>query len=82
MKDKLRQFLSDEIVIDGTEIRDDEDLLLSGLVDSMGMMRLIAFIEEREGIRVPPQDVTIENFATIDAMVAYLERAQGQTSNL
>jgi acyl carrier protein len=52
----------------------EDDLLGSGLVDSMGMMSLIAFIENRFELKVPPQDMTIENFMTIEAIGNYLDR--------
>ena len=54
------------------EITAQDDLLGSGLVESMGMMKIIGFIEDQFGISVPPQDMTIENFFTIDAMVEYI----------
>ncbi|MEL6635588.1 MAG: acyl carrier protein [Bacteroidota bacterium] len=52
----------------------DEDLLSSGLVDSVGMMNLIAFIEEEFGLPIPPEDMVIEHFITVENMVNYLER--------
>ena len=50
----------------------EDDLLGSGLVDSMGMMSLIAFIENHFELKVPPQDMTIENFMTVEAIGNYL----------
>lgn len=85
IKQTLRQFMVDELLVGmpngaGTGGAagpgDDEDLLLSGLIDSLGVVRLIAFIEAEMGIRVPPEDVTIENFLTLQAMSDYLERAK------
>ena len=55
-------------------IAPDEDLLGSGLVKSLEMMRLIEFLEQEFSIRVEPQEMTIENFMTIEAMVNYLGR--------
>ena len=43
-------------------------LVLKQLVDSLGVMRLIAWIEKRFDLRIPPEDVTIDNFETIDAI--------------
>jgi acyl carrier protein len=53
-------------------LADNEELLLSGLIDSLGAMRLIAHLETLYGIKVPPEDVLIEHFETIDAMAQYL----------
>ena len=48
------------------------ELLMSGIVDSMGAMRLVAFIESTWDMRVPPQDVTVENFGTIRDISNYV----------
>ncbi len=58
------------------KILPEDDLLGSGLVESMGMMRLIQFIEDDNGIKVSPQDMTIENFMTVAAMVDYIGRSK------
>ena len=58
------------------EILPEDDLLGSGLVESMGMMRLIQFVEDDNEIKIPPQDMTIENFMTVAAMVDYIERVK------
>lgn len=50
----------------------DDDLLLSGLLDSMAIIRLLAFIKDTFGIDVPPEDVVIEHFSTINAIAQYL----------
>lgn len=52
----------------------EDDLLNSGLVDSMGVMRLIAFIEEEFNVKIPPQDLVIENFMSVAAIVGYLNK--------
>jgi acyl carrier protein len=49
-----------------------DDLLLSGLVNSLGVMRLVAFAQERFGVEIPAEDVIIEHFQTIDAIAGYL----------
>lgn len=57
-----------------TKISEDDDLLMSGLIDSMGMMSLIAFIERQFEIKIPPQDMTIDNFQTVGAIGSYLNK--------
>jgi acyl carrier protein len=78
MKARLKQYLLDELLNlpPNTELGEEDDLLLSGWLDSLGVVRLIAFIEETMGIPVPPEDVTIENFLTVNAIAAYLAKSQ------
>ena len=56
------------------QVEADDDLLGEGLIDSMGVMWLVAFIEEKFGIDVPLEDVTINNFRTIALIDAYLNK--------
>ena len=60
----------------GLSLQPEDDLLASGLLDSLAVMRLIRFIESQFELSVPPADVTIENFGKVAAMDAYL-RARG-----
>jgi acyl carrier protein len=55
-----------------TDLSSEEDLLGSGLVDSMGMVKLISFIEEEFDISIPPQDMIIENFMTVGFIENYI----------
>lgn len=55
-------------------IGEDEDLLASGLLDSLSVMSLVHFIEQELGIDVPAEDVTIENFLSLRAIDGYLTR--------
>ena len=52
----------------------DDDLLSTGIIDSLGILRLVSFIEEQFGIQVPDQDVIYENFKSIKILVDYLKQ--------
>ncbi len=71
MLDTIKSFIETEL-LSGREIDSGENLLLSGLVDSLGVMRLVAFIEVKFGLKVPAADIKLVNFATLDAIVAYV----------
>lgn len=66
----LIAFLRDEMNIED-EIGPDTELFSTGLLDSIAMMNLIAFIEERARIEVRPADVTLENFDTVQRITDY-----------
>ncbi len=73
----LVAFIQDEIVLDDTVVQGDTDLLLSGAVDSLGVIRITHWMEETNGILVDPGDVTLENFQTVNKMAAYLSARAG-----
>lgn len=71
----LLDFLRDEL-LDDADVAADDNLLADGMVDSLGMLRLMDFIEQTFTLTVPPEDFTIENFRTIEILNEYL-RARG-----
>lgn len=73
----IRDFILKELLNgeQADELEFDTNLLVTGLVDSLGMIRLIAYLEEQLGVKIPPEDVTIDNFISIDVMANYLKRA-------
>lgn len=54
------------------EIAPGDDLLEDGLIDSLGVMHLLAYIQSEFGFEVPPENVTVENFISIDALASFL----------
>lgn len=56
----------------GRALDPDEDLLADDLVDSLGMMQIVVFVQQRFGIEVPPEDVTFESFSTIARIAGYI----------
>jgi acyl carrier protein len=74
--DALLQFVGAELVSRNTVVQADDELLLSGLIDSLGVVRLIAHIEEVLGVKVPPEEVTLENFQTVRAIGEFLDRVR------
>jgi acyl carrier protein len=58
----------------------DADLLSAGIVDSLGILRLVAFIEDRFGVKVPDEDVVFENFQSLQAMGTYVSQRLGASA--
>ncbi len=73
MKTKeLITFIRDEVAVVDGDVTPETDLLLSGLVDSLGVIRITQWIEDELDVDVPPGDVTLENFQTVDRIVSYV----------
>lgn len=71
--DSIRTYILTEILNDDTaSIADDEDLLISETLDSLGVMRLVAHLESEIGHTIPPEDVTLENFQSLERIADYL----------
>jgi acyl carrier protein len=50
-----------------------DDLFSSGVLDSLGVLQLVLFIEEQFGVEVPDEDVVFENFQSVSAIAEYLK---------
>lgn len=52
-----------------------DQLLDGGIVDSLGLLTIVDFIETTFGITVTDVDVGVENFGTISAIAAFVSRS-------
>lgn len=68
----VKEYVEQEL-LNGKSVADNDELLLNGLIDSIGVMRLVTFIEQKCGISIPPEDVTIDHFANLLAIDAYIQ---------
>jgi len=78
MDEILINYINEQFADDQQEepIQPEDDLLSEGVLDSFGMMKLIRFIEDNFDIKVQPEDMTIENFTSVETIVRYIS-AQG-----
>ena len=74
LEKKLHDYISRELLNGTLELGVEDNLLSEGMVDSIGMTRLVGFIEEELGISVPPEDFTIDHFETIAIISKYLKQ--------
>jgi len=76
----INDYISREFVQDATllPLANATPLLETGVLDSLSLLRLVLFVQERFGIVVDDVDLVPENFASVDAICAYLRsRAEG-----
>jgi acyl carrier protein len=75
VREQLARYIAADLLNEPDRaIGEDDDLLASGLLDSLGVMSLVHFLEQDLGIEVPAEDVTIEHFVSLRAIDAYLSR--------
>ena len=64
----LARFFRDHVLVD------DEDIFATGYVNSMFAMQLVQFVEGEFGILVEAEDLELDNFRTVNAIAALIER--------
>jgi len=75
MREDLSRFIAERLLQDPTaKIDPAESLLDRGAIDSVGLLNLITFVEQRTGVRVPEDEMIPENFESVVAIEAFIER--------
>jgi acyl carrier protein len=79
----INDYISRELVQDPAllPLSNTEPLLDTGILDSLSLLRLVIFVEERFGIVVDDVDLVPEHFASVDAICAYLRSQAGQQAS-
>jgi acyl carrier protein len=74
----IERYIVDEILLGSGDTRLDpsESLIDSGVLDSLALLRLISFVEERFGVTVEDVEVVPDNFQSINATKAFIETKQ------
>lgn len=74
----IRQFIVDEFLPDiaAEQLAGDLDLIASGVIDSLGLLKLIAWIENHFQIAVDVTDMTPGNFSSVGAICSFLDRVR------
>jgi methoxymalonate biosynthesis acyl carrier protein len=75
IKDKIRKFLAR--FFQNYDLKDDEDIFALGFVNSLFAMQLVLFVEQEFQISIDNEDLEIDNFRTINALLALIQRKQG-----
>jgi acyl carrier protein len=55
-------------------IKDEQRLVSSGLIDSLSILRLIALLEDRLSVSIPPETLQPEDFDTVELIVETVGR--------
>jgi len=58
----------------GTQLSDDTQLIESGIIDSLGIMKLLQYLEDSFSIRIADDELRPENFETPGIIVSLVER--------
>jgi acyl carrier protein len=76
MKDILRQFISDNFLfgLQGQTFSDDDSLLEKRIIDSTGVLELIAFLDAAFGVKVQDDELLPENLDSINRLVRFIEK--------
>ena len=75
-RERIREFILSDLVTDGKDetIQDDDSLIASGVIDSMGIINLLGFVEEKFSIEISSDELLPENFETLSTITDLVNR--------
>ena len=73
IKANILEFINREILNGLQTVDENQELLISGTLDSLSIMRVVSYLEREAGITIPPLDIALENFSSVNAMCDYLD---------
>lgn len=74
VEEKIRAYIAENILFsnNGYPYLDDDSFLEEGIIDSMGIMELVAFVDESFGINVEDEELVPDNFDSINKLAIYI----------
>ena len=75
---RVKEFIITEVNPDLqlTTLDDDEPLIESGIVDSLGVLKIMAFLDEEFGVDLSSADIRLENFKDVKTICELVESAK------
>lgn len=78
----VRDFIKTNFIYSNTKtLDDDESLLGSGVVDSTGVLELIAFLEGKFHVKFADNELVADNFDSVAKIVSFIEKRLSQAQN-
>lgn len=77
LKPAIRQFIvANFFVQEPASLKDGDQLLETGVIDSTGVLEIIHFVEDRYGIHLEDEEILPENLGSIERIAAFVSAKQ------
>ena len=76
LKNDIKKYLSSAGYVEISRIHDDTLLFNDEIIDSIGFVHLVVFLEDRYRIKTADKDLVEENFETVNAIVKFVLQKQ------
>ena len=72
---RIKEFIMTEVnpELQLTALADDEPLIESGIVDSLGVLKIMSFLDETFGIDLSSGEIKLENFKDVRTICALVD---------
>ena len=79
-KDLIKEFIRSELVRNkeiASSLETTDDLIDTGIIDSLGIQKLLAYLESTFSIHIADDELIPDNFQTIEAIYMFLKNKTG-----
>ncbi len=78
IRDEIRKFIVEKFLFNcGDQLNDEDSLLETNTVDSVGILEIVSFIENRFNLKIEDEELTAENLDSINKIASFIERKLG-----
>lgn len=77
MKDKILTYLEGISLDKGAVVDEKTDLFESGVLDSLGIISMLSFLQQEFKVSFSPDNLKFENFQSVDKIVDWLNSVKG-----
>jgi acyl carrier protein len=80
IENQIKDYIAKNLLFsdNGFPYPDEASFLNEGIVDSVGVMELVAFVEDKFGLKVDDLDVTPDNFDSVSQLASYIRSKSGK----
>lgn len=82
--DQIKGFIFAEFLpgVTSDQLADDYDLVANGVIDSLGLLRVVSWLEDRFDIPMDEVDISEQDFVSVTAICAFVERTAGPDASV
>jgi acyl carrier protein len=81
IRQQIRSYIAETFLFndEGFDLEDDASFLDEGVIDSMGVLELIMFIEETFGFSVEDEEIKPDNFDSVNKLYDYIQQKTAES---
>lgn len=79
IQQKVKQYILESFLFGGSEdeLGNDDSFLEKGIIDSTGILELVAFVEETYGVKVADEELIPENLDSVNKLSRFVQDKTG-----
>jgi acyl carrier protein len=73
LEEEIRLFIAENFIVSESLLSNEDSLTQTGIIDSLGVLELVAFLEKRFSVHVTEAETLPENLDSVNNIVRYIE---------